>query len=141
MIEKYVAEVRAFSRFYTVFMGVLNKGFLNSQYSLPETRVLHAIYTKPGIAPSEIIEMLRIDKGYLSRMILALEKKKLLVKEKSVEDGRSVHLHLTPMGRREYEKLENASNREVGKMLQHLSESECRELTKCMAQIKHLLEK
>ena len=83
MKKENIEEVRAFNKVYTVFMGILNKSFLKSKYSLVETRVMHAAYTKDGIMPSEIVTMLNIDKGYLSRIITSLEKRRVIVKTKS----------------------------------------------------------
>lgn len=135
-----IEEVRSFNRFYTVFMGILNRHYLNSRFSLPETRVMHAVYTTPGITPGAIILQLNIDKSYLSRMIAHLEKKKLLVKKPSATDGRSINLYLTASGKKAFEQLDTAATRETGILLQHLDEQKGMELVGYMQRIQQLLQ-
>ncbi len=135
-----IQEVRSFNRFYTVFMGILNRQYLNSRFTLPETRVMHAVYTMPGITPGAIITQLKIDKSYLSRMITQLEQKKLLVKKPSSSDGRSLNLYLTTTGKNAFEQLDAASTLATRKLLQHLGDKEAKELVKCMQRIKELLD-
>ena len=139
MIKNYVSAVRSFNRFYTVFMGILNKTYLNSKYSLPETRVLHATSTKPGITSTEIIDMLKIDKSYLSRMIDSLEKRKLLTRKKSKDDGRAFNLFLTSFGTKEFDKINDATNNQIENLLKNISESNCKKLIKNMAEIESIL--
>lgn len=140
MKKENIEEVRAFNKVYTVFMGILNKSFLKSKYSLVETRVMHAAYTKDGIMPSEIVTMLNIDKGYLSRIITSLEKRKVIVKTKSESDGRSVRLSITEFGKNEFEKLNKASDIQVEGLLSQFNDVDCERLVKNMKEIKAILE-
>ena len=140
MKEKDIEEVRSFNRVYTVFMGILNQRFLQSKFSLVETRVLHAAFHQDGITPSEIIVLLNIDKSYLSRIIASLIRRKVIVKRKSVHDGRSIHLSITAIGRRELEKLTEASNLQVAGLLAQLSDSDRNRLVKNMSEISSILE-
>jgi DNA-binding MarR family transcriptional regulator len=50
--------------------------------------------------PFELSKKLRIDTGLMTRMLDKLEKQDLLHRVRSVEDRRSVELHLTEHGRR-----------------------------------------
>lgn len=140
MKEKDIEEVRAFNRVYTVFMGILNQRFLKSKFSLVETRVMHAALHKDGVIPSEIVTLLNVDKSYLSRVITRLIKRKILVKKKSVEDGRSVQLSITALGRKEFEKLNDASNLQVAGLLAQFTEEERHQLIKSMGEIRNVLE-
>ncbi len=141
MKKENIEEVRAFNRVYTVFMGILNKSFLKSRYSLVETRVMHATYTKDGIMPSEIVTMLNIDKGYLSRIITSLERRNVIAKSKSSSDGRSVRLSITEFGKKEFEKLNKASDIQVEGLLSQFSDQDCEILVKNMSEIKAILER
>jgi DNA-binding MarR family transcriptional regulator len=80
-----------------------------------------------------------IDKGYLSRILLKLQKKKLLETSQSAGDGRSIILLLTLKGKQEFEKLNNAANKEVGSLLSKLTQSRCDELVRHMNEIKKIL--
>ena len=75
MQDIHISEMRSFNRFYTAFIGVLNKKFLNDKYSLPELRVLQAMHFQPGVTASEIILLLNIDKSYLSRIFCSLKRR------------------------------------------------------------------
>ena len=139
MTQRHINEVRAFNRFYTVFIGVLNRSYLNTRYSLPESRVLQATYSKPGLTPSEIIGMLNIDKSYLSRILINLEKRKLLTRKQAAGDRRAVNLYLTALGNREFEKIDTAANQLVKKLMASLNDKDCDTVVKSMMQIREIL--
>lgn len=139
MIEEYVKEFRGFNRFYTAWIGILNKHYLNSRFSLPQSRVLHAVYTNEGITPTEITTLLNIDKSYLSRILIDFEKKKLITKKVSAEDGRVNNLYITKTGKKEFEAIDHASNEQVKKLLLQLSEEERKTVVKSMLQIRETL--
>jgi DNA-binding MarR family transcriptional regulator len=139
MNEKYVKDIRAFNRFYTNVIGLLDQYILDSKYSLPEVRVLYELYHSEGLTASDIISRLKIDKGYLSRLILQFQKKKLVMKKISATDGRSAHLHLTTAGKLEFEQLNRSSHAQVKGILADLSETQCKALTTHMNAIRKIL--
>ncbi|HET6995069.1 MAG TPA: MarR family winged helix-turn-helix transcriptional regulator [Chitinophagaceae bacterium] len=139
MKEKHIAEVRAFNRFYTGIIGLLDRYILKSRYSLPEVRVLYELYHHKNITASEIISSLQMDKGYLSRILQQFTRKRLVVKKISVADGRAVHLTLTPVGRNEFETLNRESDKQIQEILEKLSPDDCERLTRYMAEIRNLL--
>ena len=141
MEENQINEMRAFNRFYTALIGVLNKRFLNSKYSIPELRVLQAIRFQEGITATEIIKNLNIRKSYLSRIILRLKKNKLISEESSPDDGRVVHLHVTSPGMKEYEAQDVVAHKQIKEILSQLSEKDCKNLIAAMLQIKEILSK
>jgi DNA-binding MarR family transcriptional regulator len=139
MKESYVSEMRAFNRFYTALVGVLNRKFLDGELSLPETRVLHAIHIQEGITANEIVPLLHIDKSYLSKIIIRFEKKRLLAKKVSASDGRAYELRLTTAGRKVFEGYDRKSDEFVKQMLVQLPLAECEELVGCMKRITEIL--
>ena len=141
MKEKHIAEIRAFNRFYTSFIGLLDQHILNSRYSLPEVRILYELYHYENLTASDIMASLHIDKGYLSRILRLFEKQKLISKKPSGEDRRSTHLSLTNTGRTEFAALDDASNKQVRKMLEVLKHKECDKLVRSMLEIKTMLSK
>ena len=141
MKKQRIEEVRAFNRVYTVFMGILNKSYLKSDFSLVETRVMYAAISKDGIMPSEIVALLNVDKSYLSRIIARLEKRRVITKTKSPSDGRSIRLAITEYGRKEFEKLNQASNIQVEGLLSQLNAKDCELLVKRMSEIRAILER
>jgi DNA-binding MarR family transcriptional regulator len=139
MTAKHVASVRAFNRFYTDVIGLLDRFILDSKYSLPEVRVMFELYHQPGLTAKQIMASFRIDKGYLSRILEKLQKRKLLQTRSSATDGRAVLLELTAKGSQEFEQLNEASNTQVRSLLAHLDGPACDALTNHMTEIKKLL--
>ncbi|MEO8114966.1 MAG: bifunctional helix-turn-helix transcriptional regulator/GNAT family N-acetyltransferase [Phenylobacterium sp.] len=93
-----VAAVRRFNRFYTRAIGVLDKSYLGSAYTVAEGRVLYEIAHGEGLTPKAIGEITGLDAGYLSRILARLERDGLVARARSATDRRSVTLRLTEAG-------------------------------------------
>jgi DNA-binding MarR family transcriptional regulator len=141
MKANYIAEMRAFNRFYTGIIGVLNEHILDSRFSLPEVRVLYELYHNGALSASDIISLLQIDKGYLSRLLKQFEKKKLVHRKQSKEDARSTLVELTAIGRKEFEVLNNVQDTRISSILKQLSAKECGKLLLHMDSVKSILSK
>jgi DNA-binding MarR family transcriptional regulator/GNAT superfamily N-acetyltransferase len=140
-IDARVDAVRRFNRFYTGRIGLLKKGYLNSALSLSEIRVLYEIAHRDGVTASDIVRDLELDAGYLSRMLAAFEKRGLIRKTRSNEDGRQSHLALTPKGRTTFAPLEKRSHDDIAAMLEGLSGADQTRVVAAMATIETLLAK
>ena len=70
-----IAAVRRFNRFYTRAIGVLDRRYLGSPYSVAENRVLYEIANADGIAPKALGEITGLDAGYLSRILRSFERR------------------------------------------------------------------
>jgi DNA-binding MarR family transcriptional regulator len=141
MKSELVKQVRAFNRFYTNIIGLLDKHILNSEYSLPEVRIMFELYYNSKLTASDIIALIDIDKGYLSRILKKFEKSKLIYKAESETDRRTVFLRLSAKGKKEFEVLNQASDQQIEGLLKTLSDKECQELTQRMSEIQKLLNK
>jgi DNA-binding MarR family transcriptional regulator len=139
MNKNYIDQVRAFNRFYTDVTGLLDQYILHSSYSLPEARVLFELYHHESMTASDIIALFTIDKGYLSRVLLQFEKNKLILKKRSVADARATRISLTAKGRKEFERLNQASHDQIQNLLEKLSVKERNDLVIHMAAIKEIL--
>jgi len=141
MKADHIANIRAFNRFYTRVLGLLDKYILNSQYTLPEVRILYELATHENLTASDLIETLHIDKGYLSRIILDLRLKKLVESKRSEQDARSLVLRLTKLGRREFKMLNKSSDLQLASILKTLTNAECDKLVRNMNEIVAVLAK
>ena len=79
-------DVRRFNRFYTKQIGALQEGLLDSPFSLAEARILYEIAHRDRPTATDA-QTLGLDAGYLSRMLRAFEKRALVKKTRSAEDG------------------------------------------------------
>src|SRR5579864_1765888 len=138
--EDRIAAVRAFNRFYTSRLGVLDQHLLKSQYSLSEARVIYELANREGCSAKEIGAELDLDPGYLSRIVQKFVDDGLVSRKPLPADRRQHQLSLTAKGRQSYSKLDRRSHKEVGEMLANLPEGERRRLTAAMATIERLLD-
>jgi DNA-binding MarR family transcriptional regulator/GNAT superfamily N-acetyltransferase len=134
-----VQAVRAFNRFYTRQIGVLGDKHLDSPFSLTETRVLYELAHRDHPTASEISRELGLDAGYLSRILLRLQKRHLLARQRSAIDARQSHLQLTQEGRQAFVPLDHGASRQVGTMLARLSAPDRAQLVGAMQRIESLL--
>src|SRR5690348_616771 len=134
-----IAAIRAFNRFYTRKLGVLDQHFGQSPFSLSEARVLYELAHHDDLAAKEIGIELGLDPGYLSRIVQRLDDEGLLTRKPLASDRRQYRLSLTAKGRQAFAKLDLASQNEVAAMLAALSPGDTRRLTQAMATIEDLL--
>ena len=140
-VQQQIQEIRAFNRFYTDLLGLLDNHLLNSDYSLAEARILYEIYTGNQISASDIIHKLYIDKGYLSRILKKLEKQGLISKRLSKVDARISQLSLTADGLKIFHQLDNASNQQIRSLISNMPLAKLNDLVKHMYSIMNLLKK
>jgi DNA-binding MarR family transcriptional regulator/GNAT superfamily N-acetyltransferase len=115
-----VLAVRSFNRFYTRRIGALQKGLLESDYTLTEVRVLYELAHHDALTAADLIALLDLDASYLSRILQRFGQSGFLRKSPSPHDRRSVLLSLTPQGRAAFAPLEARSGEEIAAMLQNL---------------------
>jgi DNA-binding MarR family transcriptional regulator/N-acetylglutamate synthase-like GNAT family acetyltransferase len=135
-----VAAVRAFNRFYTKKLGVLDQHLLNSPFSLSEARVLYELAHCSSVAAKEIGAALGIDAGYLSRIVQGFDDKGLITRTPLPSDRRQQQLGLTAKGRQAFAKLDRSSEHEVAATIQKLDDGARDRLVGAMAAIEQILE-
>lgn len=138
-LSSEMERFRGFNRMYTRFLGTLNEGLLNSEFSLAEARVLYELAHRAVSRPSEIAETLGLDAGYLSRILRTFERKGFIRKKVSSEDRRSVELVLTAKGRTAFKVLNALSDGQARSTLEGLARGERLELMGAMDSIEKLL--
>ena len=141
MNSEQIENIRDFNRFYAKLIGLLDKTYVNSAYSLAEVRVLGEIYKHTDITANDILTTLGLDKGYLSRILTTFEKKKMVVKKRSEFDGRAMNLALTYLGKAEFQKLDNAVVQQLRRAFSNISDEEYEVLMDSMKTIKNILNK
>ena len=138
-VERRIAVVRRFNRFYTPLIGLLREGYLESPFSLTEVRVLYELAHRDMATASELARGLGLDAGYLSRILRGFSKRGLTAKQRSPTDGRQSLLRLTEHGREVFAPLSQRSHDQIGALLSHLPASEQDHLVEAMRTIEGLL--
>ncbi len=137
--DAHVSAVRAFNRFYTRKLGVLDQQLLKSPFSLSEARVLYELAHRGNLAAKEIGIELGLDPGYLSRIIQKFDDDGLITRKPLATDRRQYQLGLTAKGRQAFAKLERSSQDDVAAMLAAMPPNGVRRLIEAMTAIEHLL--
>jgi DNA-binding MarR family transcriptional regulator/GNAT superfamily N-acetyltransferase len=134
-----VTELRAFNRFYTRRIGVLDERLYGTPFTLPQTRVLWELAHHEGISATELAGLLDLDAGYLSRLLAALKARKLVRAQRSPADARQSMLSLTAAGRRAFEPMNAHSQAQTAALLSSLDEPSRRRLLQATGTIESLL--
>jgi DNA-binding MarR family transcriptional regulator/GNAT superfamily N-acetyltransferase len=134
-----IDTMRAFNRFYTRVLGLLDEGLAHTAYSLTEARVLFEIAQRDRIAVAELRDSLGLDAGYLSRILARFESDGLVVRERSAEDGRRQLIRLTPPGREAFGELDARSSDAVADLLGSVAAADQGRLLDSMRTIERVL--
>jgi DNA-binding MarR family transcriptional regulator/GNAT superfamily N-acetyltransferase len=135
-----VANLRDFNRFYTRRIGLLNEAHLDSGFSLAEVRVLFELDRGAVVTARALGEALDMDAGYLSRILKRFEAAGLVARAPDPNDGRVLHLSLTPQGRAAFAPLNARSEAEIGRLIAPLGLRGRARLTEAAQTIRDLLE-
>src|SRR5436309_3442600 len=133
--DQEVAAVRAFNRFYTRKLGVLDQQISKSPFSLSEARVLYELAHREDPSAKEIGAELGLDAGYLSRIVQNFDESGLITRKPLASDRRQHRLALTAKGRQAFAKLERSTKDDVAAMLEGLPPGGKQRLTAAMADI------
>jgi DNA-binding MarR family transcriptional regulator/GNAT superfamily N-acetyltransferase len=134
-----VARIRQFNRFYTRQVGALDEGHLHSPFSLAEARVLYELANAEARTAADLCRDLRLDAGYLSRILQRFERQSLVNRSPAPEDRRRSTLLLTDQGRRTFNELDGRARDEVSTLLEPLDEGDQGKLVEAMRTIQALL--
>ncbi|MDB5537099.1 MAG: MarR family transcriptional regulator [Devosia sp.] len=133
-----IAAMRAFNRFYTRIIGLLEEGMHSSPYALSEARVVHEIGKRSATTASELCEALAMDRGQMSRLVWRLSDLGLLASLPGA-DKRSNNLALTPPGDTVYRELNAASDTDAENLLTPLDPLGRLDLVAAMRRIEAIL--
>ena len=138
MLEQ-VNAIRRFNRFYTNFLGLLNETLLESPLTLTEGRILFEIYTLPDCSARELIEILNLDRGYMSRVLKRLERIGLIKRAVAASDKRVRSIMLTKDGKLLIQRIDRDANHHIGGALKTLDSTERKMLVNAMRDIERIL--
>ncbi|HEX2011465.1 MAG TPA: helix-turn-helix domain-containing GNAT family N-acetyltransferase [Roseateles sp.] len=135
-----VAAVRAFNRFYTRRIGVLDEGLSQTEFSLAEARLLWELaHASAPVGASQLSRELRLDLGYLSRLLKGLRERGLIKARANPADARQSLLSLTAAGKRAFAPLDQGSQAQTAEMLARLSTPQQDKLLRSLSRVRRLL--
>ena len=134
-----VQAIRKFNRFYTNFLGLLNETLLDSPLKLTEGRILFEIYGLSNCNAKELIDILNLDRGYMSRVLKRLERIGLIERVPDPIDKRIRKLRLTKDGKILMGKINRDASDQIGRMLKILNGTERKKLVNAMRDIEKIL--
>lgn len=137
--KERIDTVRAFNRFYTRQIGLLDEGLLKSPFSLTEARVLYELAHRDGLVASDLVRDLGLDPGYVSRLLKKFEERGLVEREASESDARRSSIALTQAGRDAFAPLNQDSHDQVRALLDRLAPADQERLVKAMRTVQDLL--
>src|SRR3954471_20320871 len=138
-LDARVSTVRAFNRFFTARIGVLGDGLLHTPYSLTEARVVFELRRAGARDVADLRAALRLDGGFLSRLLARLDERGLVARERSPCDARRQRVALTEAGRAAYAHLDARAAAETAALLDGLADGDQRRLLGAMDTIRHVL--
>ncbi len=134
------AAMRAFNRFYTQRIGVVDEAPHGGPFSLTEGRVLYELANRDAPAASELCRDLALDRGYLSRILARFQKQGLVERSRSAADGRQSHIRLTAKGAAVFAAIDAAWQSVTEALIAPLPAADRHRLVASMAQIRTLLD-
>ena len=139
--HQYVEKIRRFNRYYANVLGKIDQEIYNKPFPLTEARVITEINFRNGCTATEVRENLGIDRGQMSRIVQKFEEEKIISKKQALDDKRQYLLYLTDYGKEIYNDLVENANREVGKMIQEISNHDLTKLISSMETIESIFTK
>jgi DNA-binding MarR family transcriptional regulator/GNAT superfamily N-acetyltransferase len=138
-IAKQISAIREFNRFYTARLGLLRRRHLDGEFSLTEARILYEIGANPKMTASRLRGTLELDAGYISRLLSALTRRRLLRQAASSADGREKLLTLSAVGEKAVARLNEQSMKQIRGMLAEVNAADREALTVSLAKVRSIL--
>lgn len=132
--------VRAFNRFYTNKLGILAKGYLDTDYTLTEARILYEMGARKRVSATELNRDLGLDPAYLSRLLKKFREAGFIDSEPDPDDKRSQILVVTAKGQAEYETLGERSRQQIANDLRGVDAMGHEKLVGSMQAIRTILD-
>lgn len=115
-----IARLRAFNRRYSRAFGLLDEGYHGTAFTVTEGRTLYELARGGARTASDLQRSLGFDRGHASRLLGRLERRGLVTRTPSDEDGRQRVLALTPSGAAAFASLDAQSERLAAGLLEPL---------------------
>lgn len=130
-----IETVKQFDGFYAQLSNTLQQPIPDHHLSSTELQVLQAIAGQENCRSSTLIQQLRIDPGYLSRMLKSFESEQLVSRRKVPNDARTQYIQLTSKGKKLITLAVDHFNTQVSNLLKPVPEGQHDHLVRAMKTI------
>ncbi|MGA8086066.1 MAG: helix-turn-helix domain-containing GNAT family N-acetyltransferase [Terracidiphilus sp.] len=138
-LSEQVSAIRQFNRFYTARLGLLRRRHLDGDFALTEARILYEVGASPSTTASALRQILELDAGYISRLLSALTRRKLVRQAASESDAREKHLTLTATGTEAVARINRQSAKHIETMLARLTVADREAMVTALARVRFIL--
>jgi DNA-binding MarR family transcriptional regulator len=132
--------MRAFNRFYTEMIGALDDRHEGLNLTLAESRCLFTIDRLGSPDIGLIAETLRLDLGYVSRLVSRLEGAGRVRRARADDDHRRRVVTLTEAGAALLSEVAGRSDARMDALTDHLDQTQVAELLAAMETIRRLID-
>ena len=139
MTADLASDIRAFNRFYTRQIGLLDEHLKESPYNLSESRLLYETAARGRTSAAELARVMDVDPAYLSRLVFKLVDLGLLAVSPSPKDRRQNDIALTRSGDQAFARINAASDAAVADLLKPLPPARRTALVAAMQTIRAIL--
>lgn len=138
--SELIEAARDFNRFYTNFLGVLNRAYLDTPFTLTDARVLFEIGSGGQTSAVTLARDLQLDPAYLSRILKRFRTEGLIETRPDPTDRRSQIALATEKGRAQFQDLCRRSNARINSRFEDLAGGEPQSIVIAMQTIRSLLD-
>jgi len=138
-IARRAAAIRRFNRLYTQRIGILEEGYLDTDYPLAAVRLVFELGDRGEAIAADLARELNLDPGYLSRLVNRLRRDGMLSRRPAPRDRRQSVLSLTDRGREVFEMVNRRSQDDIGSLLTSMPEADQRRLVEALGVAGRLL--
>jgi DNA-binding MarR family transcriptional regulator/GNAT superfamily N-acetyltransferase len=110
-------RIRAFSRFYTGWLGMLGRSYLGSGLGLTEVRLLHDLDVPGPVRARRLAQGLALDEGQVSRTLQGFGRRGWIIRIADPLDRRARAVTLTDAGRALVARLRADSRAEIAALM------------------------
>ncbi|WP_449622744.1 MarR family winged helix-turn-helix transcriptional regulator [Robertmurraya sp. Marseille-Q9965] len=138
-MDKKIEKIKRFNRFYLNVVGLYAQYTEGSPYSISEAMILYEINQRKECTATDLSEFFNFDKGYVSRMIHKLSRRKLIERLSDTLDKRKKYLHITEDGKKVLKELSDNASNDVRRMIEKIDLSKVDSLIQSMEEIEKIL--
>ena len=140
MNAENIQKIRKFNRSYTRVLKLTDKYHLDTQYTLLESRLLLEINRGVNSA-NQLMGLLHLDKGYLSRVLKKLKHEGLLLEIPNVQDKRVKNLQLSKSGQDVLKMIDQRADLQVETLFSKIPAAELDMVIRDMKEIESVVKK